>query len=220
MFWVLLTAYSIVFVGLAAVACRAQWKRHYVWAKAAASISFLVVLIAAAYRGDSGQSFLRMLPAFLCCFFGDILLAVYNLSHKRRYFLGGLLVFLAGHLFFLCWLCAAQPLGAVDFLFPATAVAAIFSLTSMKSMHMGKLRPAILFYSFFVALFFSKGVHLAVVQTSKSHFMIAVGTALFLMSDISILFLYFRKRKGCGIQLFNLATYYYGMFLLAAHLMF
>lgn len=220
MFWILLAGYSMVFAVLAAVACRKQWKRYYVWAKVAASASFLVVLAAAAYRGGSVYWFYRMLPAFLCCFFGDILMAEYNISHRRIFFITGLSVFLAGHLFFVRWLCTLQPLGTEDFVFPVTAVALTYCLTSVKSIHTGKLKPAILVYSFFVALFFSKGVHLAVAQTSLCSFWIAAGSMLFLMSDISILFLYFRKRKGCGLHLFNLATYYYGMFFLAVHLMF
>lgn len=219
-FWILLAGYSIIFGVLAAVVCRAQWKRYYVWAKVAASVSFLVVLSVAAYRGENVHSYYRMLPAFLCCFFGDILMAEYNLSRRRIYFITGLLVFLAGHLFFVRWLCTLQPLTAVDFVFPVAAVVLTFGLTSVKSVHTGKLKPAILIYSFFVALFFTKGVHLAAVQTSVSNSLIAAGSTLFLMSDISILFLYFKKTKGCLVHLFNLVTYYYGMFLLASHLMF
>ena len=89
-----------------------------------------------------------------------------------------------------------------------------------KNIHTGKLRPFIMIYAFFVALFFSKGMHLAITDFSVPNLMIAVGSGLFFASDISILFLYFYKSKGVKIHIFNLATYYYGMLLLASNFLF
>jgi hypothetical protein len=69
-------------------------------------------------------------------------------------------------------------------------------------------------------LFLSKAVHLLMSGFSLQNEVIAGGAALFALSDISILFLYFARKKGNAIHVFNLVTYYAGMFLLASGLYF
>jgi uncharacterized membrane protein YhhN len=209
-----LTAYSLLIGVLLAVVCVPGWKKYYVQAKTVSSLAFLAVLVLA--PAGCGQ----MLPAFLCCFAGDVMMAVYNLHRRKKYFLAGLFLFLAGHVCFVIWLAGIQPMAAVEFLFPAAAVLFIFGLTSLKQIHTGRLRPFILLYAFFVALFFSKAAHLFWSGFSIPNAVIAGGAMLFAMSDISILFLYFSRKKGNAIHVFNLATYYAGMFLLASSLYF
>lgn len=46
------------------------------------------------------------------------------------------------------------------------------------------------------------------------------GSLLFFVSDFSILFLYFYKTRDIRIHLFNLASYYMGMFFLASCMLF
>jgi hypothetical protein len=111
-------------------------------------------------------------------------------------------------------------MAALEFVFPVAAVLFIFGMTSLKQIHTGRLRPFILMYSFFVALFLSKAVHLLMSGFSLQNEVIAGGAALFALSDISILFLYFARKKGNAIHVFNLVTYYAGMFLLASGLYF
>ena len=69
-----------------------------------------------------------------------------------------------------------------------------------------------------MALFFSAAVRLAVIRPAWENAAAALGAGLILVSDISILFLYFYKRGGVKIHVFNLLTYYYGMFVLAGSL--
>lgn len=215
-----LTVYSVLFAMLAAVAYRTEWKKYYIPAKGVSSLAFLVIFFVAGYQSEDAGMFRSMLPAFFCCFVGDILMAAYNRCRKRIYFLTGMGIFLAAHLCFVRWLCGIQRLTAGDLVFPVLSVLLAWRLTSRKDMHTGKLKPFILFYTFFVALFFTKGMHLAAGQPSTQYFMIAAGSALFFVSDLSLLFLYFSRKKGYGVHLFNLAAYYYGMFLLAVNLLF
>lgn len=212
--WMLM-GYSIVFGGLAAATVKKELKKYYVLAKCAASAAFMVIFLMACHVSLDVRQFWLMLPAFLFCFVGDVLLAFYNKSRKRKFFLSGLLVFLAGHICFVRWLGRGQRLMTVDFLFPLIAVSLTFGLTSLKQIHTGRLRPFIMIYAFFVSLFFARGVHLAVLRLDVPSLAVAVGSALFLISDISILFLYFYEKTGWRIHIFNLATYYYGMFFLA-----
>lgn len=215
-----LAVYSLLFVLLAAVAYRPEWKKYYIPAKGMNSLAFLLIFFVAGYHSDDVRQFWLMLPAFFCCFVGDILMAAYNCRRRRMYFLMGLGIFLAGHLCFVRWLCRIQRLTVIDLVFPAVSVLLAWWLTSRNNIHTGRLKPFILFYTFFVALFFAKGIHLAAVQFSLQHVMIAAGSALFFASDISLLFLYFSRKNGYAVHLFNLASYYYGMFLLAANLFF
>ncbi|MDD6056939.1 MAG: lysoplasmalogenase family protein [Clostridiales bacterium] len=220
MLGLLFVFYSLPLVLLLAVVAKNGWKKYYVAAKTACSLSFLLLLLATALLSDQIHLFFLLLPAFFCCFMGDILLGFYNRGRKRIYFLAGLAVFLAGHICFVRWLCYKQEAKWVDFLFPTAAVAIAFGLTALKKIHTGRLRPFILIYAFFVALFFSKAMHIRMSEPTMQNSMIAVGATLFLVSDLSILFLYFYKKRGVGIHIFNLVTYYFAMFLMATNLLF
>lgn len=217
----MLIVYSMFFGLIAAVACRTEWKKkYYTHVKTLNSAAFLGVFGVSAYVSGDILQFWLMLPAFLCCFAGDILMAQYNRCRKRVYFKMGLGIFLAGHICFARWLCVVQPLALVDFVMPVLAVLLAWYLVSLKNVHTGKLKPFIMLYACFVAMVFGKGLRLAICFPTVSNLMIAVGSALFFVSDISIVFLYFYKQKGVSVHLFNLATYYYGMFLLASNLLF
>ena len=214
----LFAVYTALLCGLIAVVRSGKYRKYYIWAKAACSFSFLAVLFAARFLTGENDRFFMMLPAFFCCFAGDILLGFYNRFRRKPQFLAGLFVFLAGHLFFVRWICTEGGTAFSDVLFPLGAVGLALLLTSMKRMHTGRLRPFILIYAFFVALFFSAAVRLAVTSPAWENAAAALGAGLILVSDISILFLYFYKRGGIKIHIFNLLTYYYGMFVLAGSL--
>lgn len=219
-FFLMLAIYTVLFAGLTAVVCKPERKKYYPAVKSINSLAFLGILLAVeAFSGEIHQFWL-MIPAFLCCFAGDILLAFYNRHRKKIHFLMGLATFLAGHICFVRWLCWRQKLSLADFIFPLLAIGITWGLTSMKTIHTGRLKPFILIYAFFVALLFSKAVSVLLAELTLSNAMVALGGTLFLVSDISILFLYFYKNKGVGIHIFNLATYYYGMFFLATNLLF
>ena len=51
-------------------------------------------------------------------------------------------------------------------------------------------------------------------------FLVLAGAALFWVSDLLILFLYFYPGKHPAVHVANLLTYYYAMFLIAASLAF
>lgn len=219
-FGVMLGVYTMLFFGLLFVVCRPEYKKYYVLVKGVNSFAFVAVFFVSGYRSGEIWQFFLMLPAFLCCFAGDILMGCYHRYRIKKLFLTGLLIFLIGHICFVRWMCRIQQMDIVELCFPLLALLFVFWLTSERGMHTGKLRPFILIYTFFVALLFAKGVHLAVADASVRNLVTAAGSTLFMVSDISILFLYFTERKGPGIHIFNLSTYYYGVFLLASSLLF
>lgn len=220
MFWGMLVTYSVVFAALAAVVYGREKSGYYIGAKILNSLAFLAVFAFAVVQSGKRETLPQMLPAFFCCFAGDIFMALYNRSRRKRYFLVGLFVFLIGHLCFVGWLCGMQTLTWGDVLAALCAVAGAYGLCMLPDMKTGRLKPFILIYAFFVALFFFKGLRLALAFPLPSSCFAAAGSALFFVSDISILFLYFWKKKSKAVHLFNLGTYYYGMFFLASCLLF
>lgn len=219
-FIVLLICYTASLIFFLNEVRKPDYKKTYLVRKTIQSLAFLAVL-ALSWR-ICGQTFLflQLLPAFLCCLIGDVLLALYNKFRKKRMFATGLCVFLAGHLFFLHRMSSMQTFAWTDLIFPACGVVIAAVMTGSKSFHTGRLRPCILIYTFFVSALFAKSVHVAWSMPDAFHVTAAVGCLLFFASDFSILFLYFYKTRDIRIHLFNLASYYMGMFFLASCMLF
>lgn len=218
---IMLFLYTILMGALVAVVSKEEWKKkYYVVIKSICSLGFLMVFLAAGYQSGAFRQFWLMLPAFICCLVGDVFMALYNRRRKKTYFLMGTFCFLMGHICFVRWMCRMQPVKFWDFIFPIVMVLVAWILTGMRKIHTGRLRPFIIVYAFFVAMLFAKGVGIVVATRSLAGYLAAAGSALFLISDVSILFLYFRKHRGPGVHIFNLLTYYYGMFLLAVNMLF
>lgn len=221
MFVGMLVLYMLAFAVMTAVVCRPEWKKkYYLRAKLLNSTAFVAVFFISVYLSGQVHTFWLMLPGIWCCFAGDVWMALYNRYRKRVHFLCGVGIFLAGHLCFVRWLALFCPFRVSDLLIPVSAVLAAGYLVSRRDVHTGRMKPFIIVYAFFVALFLAKGLHLAWSSPTVAHFMIAMGSILFFASDISIVFLYFQKRKGAAVHIFNLATYYGAMFLLTSHVLF
>lgn len=213
--FIMLCGYTLLFSVLLATVLKKEYANRYVLAKGIQSAAFVVIFAIAAWVSGRMHTFVLMLPAFLFCMSGDILMGFYNRTRKRIYFLSGLFLFLAGHVCFVRSLCRKQQLEWVDFIIPIGAVLLTYGIIYFKKLHTGKLKIWILIYSFFVAMLFGKSLHLFLAEPVLSHAVMGLGAFLFLVSDISILFLYFFKNKGKGVHVFNLVTYYYGIVLLA-----
>lgn len=208
-------AYLLCFLFLTMTVCREKFRKKYVLAKVVQSLGFTSVFCICAYQCKAIVEFVVMLPAFLFCFAGDVLMGLYNVSRKKVYFIGGVFTFLGGHVCFIRWFCKIQALQWIDFIFPLVMVGACFGLIYICRLHTGRLKPFILGYSFFVSMLFEKSVHIFIENKDLCSIITVVAAMMFFVSDISILFLYFFKHKGKKVQLFNLITYYFGMFLFA-----
>ena len=210
--------YMVCFSFLTATVFAEKMRNKYVLGKAVQRAAFLLVFCVATQIGkEEGESFLIMLWPFLCCFVGDILMGCYNRTRKKPYFVGGVVTFLSGHIGFVYWLCSMQRLQWVDFILPACAIFLSIGIIHKNKLHTGSLKPFILTYSMFVSMLFSKSMHIALVDRNVAAVVTAVAATLFWTSDVSILFLYFKKQKTKKVQMFNLATYYIGMFLFAIY---
>ena len=172
--------YGVLFLWFLNQVKKPDYKKNYVLVKTLQSAAFVSVFLAAAVVSRDILDFWLMLPAFVCCFAGDVILAFYNKIKKKRLFLLGLVTFLMGHLFFIRWLDRMQPPAVADMVFPVIAVIGIFAVTGMGSFHTGRLRPCILVYTFFIAYLFAKSMHIAVSIPDMRHIVCAVGSFLFM----------------------------------------
>ena len=196
-FLIMTALYGILLGFFLNAVSKENYKETYIPWKSIQSTGFLAAFVVSSIiYGDPGN-FCVMLPAFICCFTGDVFLAFYNKYKKRRIFAFGLFAFLAGHIFFIR-----------------------YYLTTGKIFHTGRLRPFVIIYAFFVTFLAEKSVRIALSFHSAAHLLAGIGGLLFLMSDISILFLYFWKKRNKKIHLFNLYTYYAGIYLLASCILF
>ena len=96
--------YGVLFLWFLNQVKKPDYKKNYVLVKTLQSAAFVSVFLAAAVVSRDILDFWLMLPAFVCCFAGDVILAFYNKIKKKRLFLLGLVTFLMGHLFFIRWL--------------------------------------------------------------------------------------------------------------------
>lgn len=216
----LIGLYTIPFGLLMVTLHVAVYETYYRIAKFFSSIAFISVTLYAALVADQLAGFVQLLPALLLCLLGDILLGFYHHTQNQKYFMAGLGAFLTGHIVFVLAFSQLQGLRMTDVILPALALLLTVGLTRLKDMETGQMKPLVYVYSFFVALLFSKALHLMLFIPSLKTVILCLGSGLFMISDAIILFLYFYKKKHWAVHTFNLATYYYGMFFIAFSLMY
>lgn len=184
-----------------------KYRKFYVPAKMLCSLHFLVTCI---LFGS-----MKMLPAFVLCFVGDLFMGLYNKTIKKKWLILGMLFFALAHVFFSIYFCTIKALSLVDFIFPVIGVAATFAVTKNKNFNFGHVAPLAPIYAFFVCFIASKCVSIFLSNMTVETVMLALGGIFFLASDTLIIPLYFKKKHGFTIHGWNLATYYLATFLLA-----
>jgi uncharacterized membrane protein YhhN len=212
--------YTIPFGLLMVTLHVSTYEKYYRVAKFLSSAAFIGVALYASFVSGQSTHFMQLLPALLLCLLGDILLGFYHHTKDRKFFMAGLGTFLTGHIVFVLAFSQLQRLQMTDFILPTLALLLTVGLTGLKDMDTGRMKPLVYVYSFFVALLFSKAIHLMVFLPSLKTVILCIGSGLFMISDAIILFLYFYKKKHWAVHTANLATYYYGMFFIALSLMF
>lgn len=162
-----------------------------------------------------------MLPAFVCCFIGDIFMALTDNKWNDTVFTVGVAAFALAHLGFLIAISQLFPFDARELILPAiVAVCAVF-IDRIPGLDLGKLKTALVPYGFLVTWLFSKTLVWVLVGGGQvlSCTMMA-GALLFLLSDALLLFIYFYAHPPKAFRFLNQVTYYGGMALLALSLLF
>lgn len=212
----MLLAYTAALCLLIRKACSAR--KSYLAEKILCSLLFVAVAGVSAKLGSRPEAFVHLAPALGCCVTGDVLLAVYNRRRRLPWFVAGGVCFLAGHGLFVWGLCRLQPVGWPVPVAAAAGALGVLALSRLPGMRFGRLLPMAAVYAAFVSAFLGKGFQLAAGLGQPWCFLVLAGAALFWVSDLLILFLYFYRTSHPVVHAANLATYYYGMFLVAISL--
>ncbi len=195
-------------------------RRYYAPAKGVASALFVLVGVAAYFSGAQRTpgNFWLLLAALVLCAVGDVLLGLANRSKKvqAKPFLAGFFCFAAAHVLFCALFYRFAPLTWMDALPPMALLLMLWWLDTRKKVRLKKMRVPAYIYTTLVGLMAGKAVQAAFAPGSfgDGAFLLALGSLLFLTSDVILLFLYFAPRRLRWLRYANLTTYYIGVYLL------
>lgn len=216
-----LAIFSIAVIFLLCTACNHKLFKHYTVAKTAASCGFIAVAVASFFVSDMQQTiyFAAMVFCFILCLTGDVLLGLANKHGKyfSSFFIKGIISFACAHLGFVIIFSFFTPrITFLDVALPIFAVCTTYFCTKHKFFRFNRMKYPAVGYSFFVGLACARGIATAFALGNLQGLLIALGGIFFLVSDASILFLYFTVKKPRKyMRLFNLLTYYIAMLLFA-----
>lgn len=216
---------------------RAQWPRKTrksLILKMICSSLFVAIGVTAMIGGRNYSVYaILMVIGFSLCWLGDLFLHV---SPKERYFFLGLACFLIGHLFF-----ASAYFIAVTDMFPeatffdwremlAIAVLLLVGVAVQRltmTHRLGKATVPVLIYAAALITMFVKSCSLGIrygLSDLPYNWCICVllcaGAGLFVISDSTLVYINFDKRKNFPLKAVNLVTYFGAQVLLASSLLF
>lgn len=229
MLQILVLVYLILLGQLLFVGGSRRFFKYYPASKTAASAGFLVLAPAAWFAGQSNvpaAAFAVCMAALLLCAAGDILLGFANLrgGSQGSLFKLGVVAFGLAHLVFCALYYTESRFYLLDLLPPLLCVAITFFFEKCKLLRLRRMRIPALCYSFLVGLMVTKAVGLTACDGlyDQRHLLLAVGSVLFIISDIILVFMYFgthlTDRRRHILRFFNLSTYYIGVLLIALSL--
>ncbi len=172
-------------------------------------------------RADAAL-FAPLLAGLLFGVLGDFLLAAKNVREKRcekLFFAGGIAAFAAGHIAYIVYFYRLAPHGYLAPLSAAAfAVAYVLVTATVCKFKYGVMLVPVSLYCFVVVYSFAAAVSAAVAGTAGV--LVAVGAALFLVSDIVLSVYIFAPVRCRALGILNLAAYFPAQFLLALSILF
>lgn len=219
MLWLYTGAYLAGLCGLLLVT-RHKGK-YYAQAKGALSLLFVLGACLAFWLGGrhSLWDFANLLAALVLCALGDVLLGVANKAKKVRAkpFLAGTISFGFAHVLFCVLFYRQAGFFWYDFILSAVLMCIVFALEKADRVRLKKMRIPGYIYTFMIGLMTTKAVQTALWHgASGAHSaVLALGSVLFLISDIVLLFLYFGTHRRKSYRYANLSTYYVGVYMMA-----
>lgn len=203
--------YVALIIALFAVCDNRYSRRYYVPLKVVCSISFLVIFfINYYYSAKLGL----LVWALLACFVGDILMGLYNTYMRKQFIALGIIAFMLGHVGFLNYMCRiTNRTSVMVYIAPVVACLILLWMKKRYHLHMGSLLIPCVIYCYFVSTMTLKAVECALNGLT----LLGVAGVLFLISDFTILFLYFYHfshiKNKRAVHYVNLATYYLAILL-------
>lgn len=217
----LLPIYSLPLVGILLTLIYRPWRTYFFTGKCIASLSFVCLAFWFGLNGTWSSTFLFYYTlGFIFCFGGDIFFGLFNHNRQNYFFIPGAVLFLFGHICFLTTFFQILPLSTYEAV--ADGILILLSVLFLHFSHLVEknLRPVILLYAVFITLLLVRGLYLCITLRTFAAWCIGFGCTLFYVSDVILLFLYFNPHHPFTTHGWNLVTYYYGIFLLAAAMQF
>lgn len=198
-------------------------KRHpkYLQVKTGVSILFVLISIISFLLGhhELYLYFSYLFVGILFCFLGDRFLgyADHNIDASIDYLKKGIYSFGIAHLFFILFLQKYQAISYLDFIIPIFLMILLFIFKKLKLVNLRNIDTLIYIYTFIVGFMTSKAISVTLFASvgMTHHYILTIGSILFVLSDTVLLFLYFYKKKVEFLRPFNLLLYYSAVFLLA-----
>lgn len=216
---------------------KAQWPKKTKKSLALKMICASLFVAIAVTGMVGGQNYslyaILMVVGFIMCWFGDLFLHV---SPKQIYFFIGLIFFLIGHIFF-----ASAYTIAVKDMFPeasffdwremiaivALLIIGVVGRRLTMSHKLGKATVPVLIYTVALLTMFVKASSLGIRYAMAGMpyaigvcLLLCIGGALFVISDSTLVYINFDKRKKLPLKAVNLVTYFGAQVMLACSLLF
>ena len=198
--------YVALLIALFRVCDNSLSRRYYVPLKVVCSASFLVILWINQFFSDK---LWMMFWALLACFIGDLLMGLFNTYGRKRFMAIGIIAFMLGHVGLLNFMCRISPkTSPLVYILPIVPCLILIGMQKAFHLHMGNLFVPCVIYCYFVSTMTLKAIECAF----NGRPILGWAGVLFLLSDFTILFLYFyhykRKSHKRLVHYVNLITYY------------
>ncbi|HCJ01832.1 MAG TPA: hypothetical protein DHV31_02950 [Clostridiales bacterium] len=159
----------------------------------------------------------------VCGLIGDLTLDLkvtyqtLNIRHSDLYTFFGMIAFAIGHIFFITAVALFFDFSAWTILIAAGVTAAIFAISIfLLKMKFGKFLIPAVAYTFLLTLFFAGTIAAGIITGfSVALILLAIGSALFLLSDMVLSMTYFNANESRILIVINHVLYYAAQFLIA-----
>lgn len=218
------SALYILIVIWAVIALESKDNKKYLRAKTCASMGFLVLGIYA-FQVTGSELYLSFLPAYICCFVGDVLLGIAH--EKKQFFLPGMLVFLASHFIYIGLFFGER--GGAFVGYPMWIVLSFFvgTLTIISSffpkwMQYGSKKIPCIIYAYTVGMCGGCGIDLLIEHglNNAGYVMLGIGAFIFMLSDCVLCLKYFKVNKKAWHPPFVTISYYIALYLISTFYLF
>lgn len=179
------------------------------------------------YSGNRSTFAYIMLGGFCFSWVGDFFLHV---NSKKSSFIIGFSSFFFAHAVYTTAYCVYMAAQGESFfsLWQAVALAVIYAIALVvahfSNLKLGKIKVPAMVYAFVLGLMFIKAVALGVLLSAGGFnaglITLSVGGLSFVLSDASLIYIYFGDKKSFGFKFFNSATYFAAQILLAVSILF
>ncbi len=203
--------YVALIIALFFVCDNSLSKKFYIPVKMLCSAAFLVILWINQFYSEK---LWLMFWALLACFVGDLMMALYNNYLNKQVIALGIIAFMLGHVGLLNYMCRiTDKTNVLVYILPVIPCVVLVVIRKLCHLHMGSLFVPCLVYSYFVSTMTLKALECGL----NGQPVLGVAGTLFLISDFTIMFLYFyHYHKQSNKRLahyFELGAYYMAILL-------